>query len=63
MKFYLTFGQNSPMKDGWIEVIADNEYLARLKVVSEYGQKWSGLYNEFNFEKEDFPEGKLGELK
>lgn len=63
MKFYLTFGQKSPAKDGWIEVIADNETQARLKVVKVYGQKWSGIYNEFTFEPKYFPKGKLGEIK
>lgn len=58
--FYLTFGQQSPLKNGWIKVVAKDETAARHLVIEQYGIKWSGLYAEEIFEPYYFPEGELG---
>lgn len=63
MKFYLTFGQSSPLKNGWVEVIAKNNEQARKKVFQEYSNKWSNLYTKKRFKKRYFPQGCLGQLK
>ncbi len=59
-KYYLTFGQTSPLKNGWITVHAPSEDVARLLVFKEYGARWSGLYPEDKFSPEYFPEGEKG---
>jgi hypothetical protein len=65
MKFYLTFGQKSPARNGWCEVFADSPDSARRLVIDEYGQEWAFIYSEEQFAagREYFPAGKLGELK
>lgn len=64
-KFYLTFGQESPARNGYIEVIAFDYQRARDLVFKTYGRQWSGLYTEDDFREaiDLFPAGKLGELK
>jgi len=61
--FYLTFGQKYPWRKGWVEVRADNEAEARLKVIQIFDRHWSMLYPEENFKDKEifFPAGKLGE--
>lgn len=54
--FYVTFGQQYPREphptfpaahhDGWIEVQAEDETVARGYVVGRLGQQWSGIYND-----------------
>lgn len=61
--YYLTFGQESPAKNGWIEVEASCYDEAKKKVESAYGRAWSFIYSEEKFNKDFFPVGKLGELK
>ena len=61
--FYLTFGQNSPAKNGWIEVHAFDYQRARDMVFNEYGKQWANLYTEDDFDSECFPAGRLGILK
>jgi len=60
--FYVTFGQKSPAKNGWIEVKADDEEKARAIVIAEYGQEWGFLYTDETFDPSYFPAGKLGVL-
>jgi hypothetical protein len=62
LKFYLTFGQCSPLKNGFIIVRAHDFDEARDKVVDQFGQKWSGLYFEDDWEPEFYPEGCKGIL-
>lgn len=67
MIFYITFGQASPMKDGWIAVEASSELEAR-KHASQYPH-WCGCYREdhwpwVDFEamkRKYFPLGQIGE--
>ncbi len=62
-KFYLTFGQSSPAKNGWITVLAENLTEAREKVFAEYGRQWSGLYEDCDWNPEYFPAGEIGLLR
>lgn len=65
--FYVTFGQRSPFRNGWVEVEAETEELARRYVTDALGIEWSNLYSEKEFRKEDdrvaemFNAGKIGE--
>jgi hypothetical protein len=58
--FYLTFGQKSPFRDGYVLVLADDEETAREEVFYVFGNKWSNLYAEENFKPEYFPAGQIG---
>jgi hypothetical protein len=62
-RYYLTFGQQNPQRDGYILVMAVSYEDARAKVIEVYGIKWSGLYAEKDFANEYFPKGQLGVLK
>ena len=59
-KYYLTFGQKYPWRDGWVEVIATDLNEARQKVIKIFDRNWSALYSEENFDKSSFPDGQLG---
>ncbi len=59
--FYLTFGQQYPWRNGWVEVIAKDKETARAMVFQIFEGKWSMLYDEEKFNKGMFPAGKLGE--
>ena len=61
MKYYLTFGQQSPFRNGWVEVEAASYRKARTMVYDVLENHWSMLYEEKEFEKEYFPLGKIGE--
>jgi len=61
MKFYLTFGQKYPWRNGWVEVVADNYFDAIGKVSDIFGDDYSNLYKEADFDKSVFPAGKIGE--
>jgi len=61
MTFYVTFGQKSPFRNGWVEVEAENYRLAREIVNDTLGKEFSMLYSEFDFDRRFFPKGKLGE--
>lgn len=58
--FYLTFGDKYPWCDGWVEVRAVNVDMARKRVIEVFGNQWAWLYEESAFEKEKYPDGKLG---
>lgn len=59
-KFMITFGQIHPLKDCWIEVIADTENEARAKVFECIGKHWAFIYTEAEFEALYFQGGKVG---
>lgn len=61
--FYITFGQTSPAKNGWIRVVAADLMSARKIAMDTYKDKWSNIYPERDFEPELFPNGELGVLK
>jgi hypothetical protein len=60
-KFYLTFGQQYPWRNGWVEVEAPDYEKARDYVEEIFGNKWSNLLGEDKFDPSYFPAGKLGE--
>lgn len=60
--YYLTFGQNSPAKNGYWVVYAADYMRARELVIEKYGIKWAHLYESKEFEGGYFPAGKLGEI-
>lgn len=73
-RFYLTFGSQyahtphphwpAAHPDGWVEVWASTEGMARAMVVAAFGVNWSNLYEDVApLEPEWFPRGKLGELR
>ena len=62
--FYLTFGQSSPARNGWIEVHAYSYADARQMAIHEYGRGWSCLYMEHEFvNRSMFWAGRLGDLR
>ena len=61
MKFYLTFGQKSPFRHGWVEVEASSYGEANGEVVLVFQQSWAHLYSEEKFDRSFFPAGKIGE--
>jgi len=61
MIFYVTFGQKSPFRNGWVEVEAENYGIARQLVIDALGNSYSRIYDEHEFDSEYFPLGKLGE--
>jgi len=60
-KFYLTFGQKYPWRNGWVEVEAPDMATARKYVCDIFEGKWSNIREEKDFDKSYFPAGKLGE--
>ena len=44
--FYLTFGQDNPLRDHWIEVTATDYNCARHEVEKVFGNHWSHLYTQ-----------------
>jgi hypothetical protein len=81
MKFYVTFGQRYAREehpsfpeahpDGWVEVIADTEYAARVLTKKRLGTAWSHMYTEKIWKKYEenensfarFPRGSLGTFR
>jgi len=61
MTFYVTFGQKSPFRNGWVEVEAENYRIVRQLVIDALGSSYSMIYDEHEFNREYFPQGKLGE--
>lgn len=44
--FYVTFGQKSPFRDGWVEIEADDIETARKEAFYALGQCWSHIYDK-----------------
>jgi hypothetical protein len=59
--YYLTFGQQYPWRNGWVEVEAPDFETARRWVENIFGFNWSDLKKEDEFDKSYYPAGKLGE--
>jgi len=57
--YYLTFGQSSPARNGWVRVMARDYDHAREIVIRAYEQKWSMLYEASEFNTEYFPAGEI----
>lgn len=68
MKFFITFGQESLHRDGWIELYANNAIEARIYCAQNFkDQHWCGTYPEGTWNEEEifkfFPAGKIKEIK
>lgn len=61
MIFYVTFGQKSPFRNGWVEVDAPDIGKAREWTFQALGQQWSMMYTGDKFDRSFFPAGKIGE--
>ena len=59
--FYLTFGQKYPWRNGWVEVEAPDMETAREWCFEIFEGKFSSLYSEEEFNKSNYPAGKIGE--
>lgn len=59
-KFFITFGQISPFRDGYVVVEAETEEAARHEAFNVLGQKWASLYTEETMRFEFFPAGQYG---
>lgn len=60
MIFCLTFGQDHPLKDGWIEIDAVDSNDARNKAFKLFGREWAFVYSKLEFNPKYFSLGKLG---
>lgn len=58
--YYITFGQNHPLRNGWIELEASDTIDAFRLANDIFGNKWSNCYDESNFKHEYYHEGKFG---
>ncbi len=62
MKFYLTFGQDHPLRNGWVEIEALTYEEARKLAFDNFGRFWSNVYTTYeDFKKECYLSGKIGE--
>lgn len=59
--FYITFGQKSPFRNGWVECKASSKLMASDEAHNVFGPHWSMLY-ETEPSLEDFPSGRIGEM-
>lgn len=60
-KFYVTFGQSNPLRNGWVVILAPNWETSRLTAFEIFSTKFSTVYDEDVFEAEHFPAGQHGE--
>jgi hypothetical protein len=60
MIFCITFGQDHPLRDGWIEINAVDSMDARNKAFETFGRHWSFIYSNLEFNPKYFPLGKIG---
>ena len=63
MNFYLTFGQKSPFRDGYVVIEAEDYAKAREAAFYVFGDNFAFLYEAKPFEehsKNMFPEGQIG---
>lgn len=42
--FFCTFGANSPFRNHYVALLADNEMLARRAIISLFGENWCSVY-------------------
>lgn len=58
--FYLTFGQKSPFRDGYVRIVSPDIETARSEAFYIFGEKFSNLYPEEDFNFKYFPIGQYG---
>ena len=61
MTFYLTFGQKSLLRDGYIKIEAPDLRAARRAAENYFENEWSMLYTEEDFQPKHFPRGQFSE--
>ena len=59
LRFYVTFGQLHPLRDGYVVIYAYTEAGARSAAFEVLGQKWASLSMQIPDSK-SFPEGTCG---
>lgn len=62
-KFFVTFGQISPFRDGWVEVEASDHGKAIDEATEAFGRHYSNVYDADQWDaatREMYPDGKLG---
>lgn len=60
--YYVTFGQKSPFRDGWVEILAKNKEDAQKHANYVFGDKFSMLYDELHMNPMFFPAGRIGHI-
>jgi len=48
-KYYATFMQHQAFKNHYVEIIAENESIARAVMFDHFGRKWFTTYSEEKF--------------
>lgn len=61
-RFYLTFGQKSPFRDGYVLIVSPDKETARSEAFHIFGEKFASLYTEEDFDFKYFPEGQYGRV-
>jgi len=59
-EFYVTFGQRSPFKDGWVTILASGPEEAKAEADEVFGNHYSRIYRPEFFEESYFPAGQIG---
>lgn len=59
-RYYVTFGMNHPLGDGYIMLVADSKELAREEAFRVLGQKWASFYAHEAMDFSYFPAGQYG---
>ena len=60
--YYLTFGQKSPARNGWVEIIAESYELAKEIAESKYGENGYSNLRE-DIKPEFYPNGCLDKIR
>ena len=60
IKYYITFGQKSPFRDGYVIVEAPDATTARYEVFYAMGDQWGFMYTEEEIDFDLFPLGQIG---
>lgn len=47
--YYFTFGVNTPRKNKYMKIYAENENAARAEMISKFGNQWAFCYPEYEF--------------
>lgn len=59
-KFYVTFGQSHPLRDGYVVIEASNYDLARQAAFDTFSVKFCFVRSEEEIIKDYFPAGQIG---
>lgn len=59
-RYYVTFGTDHPLGDGYIMVLAETKELGRAEAFRVLGQKWASFYSHEDMQFQYFPAGQYG---